>query len=151
MTAAVVEVDKNDPLYQCLSNNKFLASSNAVNIAGYVGKMPALHTNALHTKDKVVLYRPNTNTVVVTTKSLYPGLLVLADTFYPGWHACIDGKITTIQKANYLFRGIFIPAGQHTITFKYLPESFLIGVVLALVAAIFSLIWLTYSNPKIRT
>lgn len=55
-------------------------------------------------------------------------LFVLADTFYPGWHAYIDGKETKIYRANLMFRGIVLPKGEHIVEFKYIPHSFYLGV-----------------------
>lgn len=47
-------------------------------------------------------------------------LLVLSDVYYPNWKAYIDQVETKIYEVNYAFRGIVIPAGTHTILFKYL-------------------------------
>jgi hypothetical protein len=62
------------------------------------------------------------------------GLLVLTDQFYPGWSASIDGNPTEIYRANYLFRCVEVPAGQHRITFDYRPKSFFMGTVFSGVA-----------------
>lgn len=45
------------------------------------------------------------------------GFLVLTDSFYPTWHAKIDGLETKIYKTDYNFRGIIIPKGKHIIEF----------------------------------
>jgi hypothetical protein len=60
------------------------------------------------------------------------GVVVVTDTFYPGWKAFIDGKQVPILRANYLFRGVQAAAGHHTLTMRYIPESFTIGVLLLL-------------------
>lgn len=57
------------------------------------------------------------NTVVVKTNNTGNGFLVLTDSFYPTWHAKIDGKETRIYLTDYNFRGIIIPKGVHTIEF----------------------------------
>src|SRR5262249_8396289 len=46
-----------------------------------------------------------------------PGLVVLADSFYPGWHATVDGAPAPIVATNLLFRGVPAPAGTHRIRF----------------------------------
>lgn len=56
-----------------------------------------------------------------------PALLLLTDTYYPGWKAYIDDKETLIYRANYTFRAVEVPAGKHTIRFSYEPLSVKIG------------------------
>jgi hypothetical protein len=60
-------------------------------------------------------------------------MLFLADLAYPGWKAYVDGKETPIYRANYLFRSVFVPPGQHTVEFVYRPRSFRLGLLLTLV------------------
>ncbi len=57
------------------------------------------------------------NKVVLETKNSEEGFLVLTDSYYPSWHATIDGKKTTIYITNYTFRGIIVPKGNHKIEF----------------------------------
>ena len=63
-------------------------------------------------------------------------LLFLADLIYPGWIAYVDGKETPIYRANYLFRAVYVPAGQHTVEFVYRPRSFRLGVLITLLASL---------------
>jgi uncharacterized membrane protein YfhO len=51
------------------------------------------------------------------------GLLVLHDTYYPGWIAEVDGKSAPIFQADVLFRAIELPAGTHRVTFRFAPFS----------------------------
>jgi len=62
-----------------------------------------------------------------------PGWVVLADTFYPGWSATIDGVSTPIYPADVLFRAVFVPAGTHRILFQYEAPALHRGLVLAAV------------------
>jgi hypothetical protein len=54
-------------------------------------------------------------------------LLVLSDTYYPGWKAFMDGKETKIYRADYTFRAIPLNAGTHQVEFVYDPISFKLG------------------------
>ena len=79
------------------------------------------------------------------------GWLVLSDLWYPGWKAEVDGQRTAIFRANYLFRAIKIPAGEHTVIWKYSPASFWIGLVISGLAWIFvGLFWLFHVVWKWR-
>jgi hypothetical protein len=56
-----------------------------------------------------------------------PGLVVLADTYSPGWHLTIDGEPAPIYRTNRLMRGAAVRAGRHTLVYTYDPASFRIG------------------------
>lgn len=55
-------------------------------------------------------------------------LLVLGDTFYPGWTATVDGVKRSIFQTNYLFRGVFLEPGIHRVEFSYTPTHFALGL-----------------------
>ena len=52
------------------------------------------------------------------------GFLFLADSWYPGWIARVDGIVTPIYKADIIFQAVHIPQGAHTVEFIYRPNSF---------------------------
>jgi len=56
-----------------------------------------------------------------------PGVLVFADSFYPGWHVYVDGKEERLLQANYFFRGVQMTPGEHIVEFKYEPYWFKLG------------------------
>jgi len=71
-------------------------------------------------------YRPDM--VEIQTEGGCAGLLVLSDTYYPGWKVKTDnGRQSGSLRVNYLFRGVSVPAGSHTITFTFEPRSLKIG------------------------
>jgi len=77
-----------------------------------------------------------TNMVALDVQTDAQGVLVLNDIFYPGWKARVDGKPAEVYRANGLVRGVFIDRGFHSVEFRYMPLSFVIGGVLALVGGV---------------
>lgn len=72
-----------------------------------------------------------------------PVFLVLADTYYPGWTATIDGAPARVYRANYIFRAVRVPPGVHRVEFRYEPETFRRGLVITVGSAVgVSLLWL---------
>lgn len=71
-------------------------------------------------------------TVVEVEASLdAPGMLVLSDSFYPGWRATVDGEEHEILAANHLFRGVLLPAGSHRVRFEYRPWTLPAGATIS--------------------
>jgi hypothetical protein len=85
------------------------------------------------TVGQVTSYEPTR--VVIEADDPSGGYLVLTDTFYPGWRAYVDGRAEEIYRANYLFRGVHVPPGRHTVVFVYDPLTFKAGLVLCALAA----------------
>jgi hypothetical protein len=67
--------------------------------------------------------------VTVESSSPGPGYLVLADTFYPGWKATVDGEEKPILRANTMFRAVMVPGGTHRVEFIYQPSSVRSGLM----------------------
>ena len=85
------------------------------------------------------------NTVRVNFNAAGPGVLVLLDAYYPGWEARVDGIQSKILRTNYMFRGVLVPAGVHTVEFNYRPLSFRAGAAITistLVLLMLAMVWL---------
>ncbi len=72
--------------------------------------------------------------LVVQARAQRPGMLVVSDAWAPGWQATVDGHSTPVQRVDYVFRGVQLPAGNHRIVFSYHPTSFTIGWIISLLA-----------------
>ena len=55
------------------------------------------------------------------------GFFILSESYHPDWHCYIDGEEVEVYKANYLWKGVFFPAGDHQINFKFIPKSIYIS------------------------
>ncbi len=51
------------------------------------------------------------------------GYLVLNDALVPGWSATVDGRAAPIVRADYAFRAVPVPAGDHDVMMRYSPWS----------------------------
>jgi hypothetical protein len=72
--------------------------------------------------------------VAIHVSMQQPGFLVLTDTFYPGWKATVDGQDAEIHPADYLFRGVYVGTGEHSVEYVYDPPSFKIGLSITVIA-----------------
>jgi hypothetical protein len=70
---------------------------------------------------------------LVTVRATAPagGYLVLSDPYYPGWRAFVDGEEVELFRANYLFRAVALPSGEHDVTFVFDPSSFRLGATIS--------------------
>ncbi|MDI6891760.1 MAG: YfhO family protein [Actinomycetota bacterium] len=81
---------------------------------------------------KIVTYSPNK--VVVEADLAQSGLLVLSDSYYPGWKTYIDGQEGKIYRANYCLRAVELKKGSHIVTFLYKSLSFKMGAYISIAA-----------------
>jgi hypothetical protein len=61
-----------------------------------------------------------------------PAMLVLADAFYPGWQATVDGAPAPILRGNLMFRAVALTPGSHHVSFSYEPTAWRWGTVVSL-------------------
>lgn len=71
-------------------------------------------------------YTPNR--IRVSAELTEPGYLVLTDAWYPGWSAKVDGNSAPIIPANFAFRAVPLPAGQHEVVFTFSPPLLKVGL-----------------------
>ncbi len=74
----------------------------------------------------------SSNRLRLSVKANEDSLLVLNDTYFPGWKAYVDGYKEKIYRANYVFRALPIAAGSHEVLFVYDPLSFKLGAAMTL-------------------
>lgn len=80
--------------------------------------------------------------ITVKIEQTRPGVLVLADMWYPGWYATVDGKRANVFPVDGVFRGVEVGEGTHEVVFRFDPTWFRLGTYVSIAAAIFILIGL---------
>lgn len=81
--------------------------------------------------DQVTVERYSGRTVSLRVAASCSGLLVLPDTYFPGWKATVNGEERAILPTDGAFRGVVVPEGTSTVVFRYEPRPFRAGVGLA--------------------
>jgi hypothetical protein len=78
------------------------------------------------------------------------GYLLLADTYYPGWQAQVDGTAATLHRANISLRAVWLPPGAKKVEFVYEATAFFRGIKLASVALVLLLAWVLACARRVR-
>jgi hypothetical protein len=78
----------------------------------------------------VITYAPNWAEVHASVAT--PAVLMLSDAYSDDWDVTVDGQPAELYRANYAFRGVWLPPGEHTVVFSYRPRAFLIGGAISL-------------------
>ncbi len=77
---------------------------------------------------KITLTSRTPRQLTYESESGVDGLAVFSEIYYPvGWKAAIDGREIPIQRVDYVLRALSIPAGRHTIVFRFDPPSYVVG------------------------
>lgn len=70
--------------------------------------------------------------ISIRTVNAGSSLLVLSEIYYPaGWKAYIDSQETEIYKTNFILRSIVVPSGEHSVSFRFEPQSYQTGAAIS--------------------
>lgn len=98
----------------------------------------------------------DSNYLIYETNAAKDELAVFSEVYYPkGWQISIDGEPADMLRVNYTLRGLVVPKGQHTITFKFDPKSIrttdaiaYAALIIMLLTAVYLIIRRTKTNNK---
>ncbi len=76
-------------------------------------------------------------------------ILVLADTYYPEWHAFIDGQATRIYPVNINQRGVIVPSGDHTVEMRYDSLYFRLGSIITIFTSVIIIVLVVYPQARV--
>ena len=92
---------------------------------------------------KIELVKNDNNSITYKSTASANQFAVFSEVYYPeGWNVYIDGKKTDYLKTNYVLRGMNVPAGNHTIEFKFEPSSYTQGRMFTSVGQVIALVLL---------
>jgi hypothetical protein len=80
--------------------------------------------------------RVEQTSVEVSVRTDASGLLVLADPWAPAWRVTVDGKPAELLRTDHAFRGVWLPAGAHTVRFRYEDRLLQLGALLAVATVV---------------
>ena len=90
-----------------------------------------LAAQPIRAQGEVVIIDYGLHRVDLNVTAGQPSILILADANYPGWEVSVNGTEQEIHEVNGVFRGIFLPAGTHAISFQFRPVTLYWGIGLA--------------------
>lgn len=88
-------------------------------LAGAPASVEAPGERATDPGARAVIERDAGDELVVRAQAPKGGFLLLADTFYPGWRAEVNGRQTPIYRANISVRAVPLRAGENRVVFRY--------------------------------
>jgi Bacterial membrane protein YfhO len=94
----------------------------------------------------IVRFEPNSVWVEVEAKE--KALLVLAEAWYPGWRAEIDGRVCACVPANLWMRALPVPAGRHQVRLYFHQNYLLLGLLISLASAGLLLLVLSWAKRR---
>lgn len=99
-------------------------------------------------KQEVEVVKDELQQLSLAVSSDVDNLLLIADSFYPGWKAYIDGKETKIYPANINQRAVIIPAGNHHLEMKFQPMSVYVGGMISGLSAVLWITLFVFVHPR---
>ena len=79
---------------------------------------------------KVIKTSPNE--IIINCKTNGGGLLVLSEIYYgPGWKCKVDGIPSDIYQTNHILRSVFVPDGEHEVTFYYDDSNWMVAKIVS--------------------
>lgn len=145
---AIFRFDKNAPRAFVIYNGK---NTNNINPDLLSSDLPHLVENAPIPETTSVTELPavvediSPTHVRIKVEKTKPGILVLADTYYPGWTVSVNNVFKDIIPVNIAFRGVELSEGDHQIDFEYQCKGFWWGLTTSIIALILFLVIIRFS------
>jgi hypothetical protein len=93
----------------------------------------------------VSFVRYGLNEVELAVRAPVSGCLVLSDVYYPGWRAEVDGAPAEVLRADYVFRAVLLPPGEHTVRMAFAPWTWRVGLAVSILTWVGLAAWAVYT------
>jgi hypothetical protein len=90
--------------------------------------------------DTVLIISFSPDQVTARYQSREPQVITLLQNNYPGWKVLIDGKESKVMTSGLSFISAIVPAGDHTVTFRFRPTAVITGFYISAISFITALI-----------
>lgn len=112
-------------------------------------QVPAPSVNTTTQPAGSATYRRYTSTEsVIETESRTPCVLLVNDRYDSKWTVLVNGKEEPLLRANYLMRGVYLPAGKHTVEFRFQPPLTTLWISLAAWIAVAAAGWIAWRQER---
>ena len=131
---------------EILAMNNFNPRTTAIVDKRYKDRISSFSFNNIDSSAQIILkdYKPNHLTYKYISKS--DQLAVFSEIYYDkGWNSFIDGKASDYFRANYVLRAMRVPAGEHSIEFKFEPEVVSTGEKISFAGSLFILLFAVFA------
>lgn len=88
-------------------------------------------SGAIH-DDIRVIDVPRNDRLALEVETNFPGVLIVAEAWYPGWQAKVDDNVVPILPVDGVFRGVELGAGTHHVQFEYQSSTLRWGALISL-------------------
>lgn len=143
------QTSTNDQLTLSRLSDEFFDPAQTVLLSGASSSLPSagpISTNQNSGAVSSTDYAPKR--VQLKSQASTPTVLLLNDKYDPDWKVSVDGKPETLLRCNFIMRGVFLPAGEHTIEFRFEPPLTGLYVSLAAIAVGLVLCGILVVAPK---
>lgn len=130
----IIPAETINDAYRALSSDAFVPGASAI-----VGHLPEVAEGNRQTSVTLTESADETRLTAQIQNNPAASLLVITDTYYPGWEADIDDSSTPLIPVNIRHRGVVVPAGDHTVHLRYVSGSLRLGSIITLVSVLITI------------
>jgi hypothetical protein len=111
--------------------NRFIAGGEDPHRVAFVSEGRPLRGDPGPEASHIRWLRGNNHSVRLEVDARARSLLVLTDTWYPGWTVTVDGERAPLERVNWHFKGVYLDPGSHLVRFEYRPRAIVPGAVVS--------------------